>query len=113
MTPPASRSSYGPLWDVGRERPGSVTAAGASGMDDVAEGMAAVVRESGRSGQAFLQIAAGMAGRVVGGDGLRCALGDDGAAVLPTFGSQVHDPVGGGHDIEVVLNDDHRVAAPR
>ena len=52
-----------------------------------------------------------MAGRVVGGDGLWRALGDNGAAVLPTFGSQIHDPVGGGDDVEVVLDDDHRVAA--
>ena len=34
-----------------------------------------------------------------------------GAAVVPTFGSQVHDPVGGGDDVEVLLDDDHRVAA--
>ena len=65
-------------------------------MDDVAEGMAVV--RSGGFGQAFLQIAAGMAGRMVG---------DNDAAVLPTLGSQVHDPVGGGDDVEVVLDDDN------
>ena len=78
-------------------------------MGDVAEGMAVV--RSGVSAQAFLQIAAGMAGRVVSGDGLRRALGDNGAVALPALGSQVDDPVGGGDDIEVVLDDDHRVAA--
>ena len=64
-----------------------------------------------RFGQAFLQKAAGMAGRVVGGDGLRRALGDNGAAVPPTIRSEVDDPVGGGYDVEVVLDDDHRVSA--
>ena len=52
-----------------------------------------------------------MAGRVPRGDGLRGALGDDGAAVLPALGSEVDDPVGGGDDVEVVLDDDHGVAA--
>ena len=52
-----------------------------------------------------------MAGRVVSGDDLRRALGDNRPAALPTFGSQVDDPVGGGDDVEVVLDDDHRVAA--
>ena len=30
---------------------------------------------------------------------------------FPALGSQVDDPVGGGDDIKVVLDDDHRVAA--
>ena len=52
------------------------------------------------------QIAAGMAGRVVSGDGSRRALGDNGA-VLPALGSQVDDPAGGADGVEVVLDDDH------
>ncbi len=37
-------------------------------------------------------------------------LGDDGVAVVAALRSQVDDPVGGGDDVEVVLDDDHRVA---
>ena len=46
-----------------------------------------------------------MAGGVAGGDRLRRALRDDGAAVPPALRSQVDDPVGSGDDVEVVLDD--------
>src|SRR4029079_4209636 len=35
---------------------------------------------------------------------------DDLAARVPAFGTKVDDPVGGAHDIEVVLDDDERMA---
>ena len=47
---------------------------------------------------------------VVGGDCLWGACGDDGAAVLAAFGADVDDPVGGGDDVEVVLDDDDGIA---
>src|SRR3954468_7186943 len=51
--------------------------------------------------------------RVTGGavgDRLGRAFGNDGAAPTPTFGTHVDDPVGGLDDVEVVLDDDDRVA---
>ncbi len=39
------------------------------------------------------------------------ALSDDITALLATFGSQVDDPIGGADHIQVVLDDDHRVAS--
>src|SRR3989344_1139357 len=57
----------------------------------------------------------GEVGAGVGADGLghlfRCALGDHLAAVQPTLGTEVYDVVRALDDIEVVLNDDHCVAA--
>ena len=66
---------------------------------------------NGRFGQPFLQIAPRVADRLVVGDRLRRPLGHDGAPVLSPLRSEVHDPVGGGDDVQVVLDDDHRVAA--
>ncbi len=37
--------------------------------------------------------------------------GDDGAAFFPCAGADIDDPVSGGDDVEVVLNDDDGVAA--
>ena len=44
------------------------------------------------------------------GDLFRGPLGDDLAAGLAAFRAKVDDPVGGGNQIEVVLDDQHRVA---
>ncbi len=44
------------------------------------------------------------------GDLLRRALGDDGAALVAALGTEVDDPVGRLDHVEVVLNDDDRVA---
>ena len=51
--------------------------------------------------------------RLVGwrGDLLRRALGDDVAAAVAALGAEVDDVVGVEHDVEVVLDDDDRVAA--
>src|SRR5712664_2411826 len=43
-------------------------------------------------------------------DELRRALGDDTAAAFAAFGAEVNDPVGLLDDVEVVLDDEHRVA---
>lgn len=48
----------------------------------------------------------GVLGEVFGGAG-----GDDLAAILAAFGAHVDNPVGGFDDVEVVLDDDHGVAA--
>jgi hypothetical protein len=44
-----------------------------------------------------------------GGDLLRRALGDEASPPLAPLGPQVEHPVGLGDDVEVVLNDQHRV----
>src|SRR6478672_1200357 len=41
---------------------------------------------------------------------LGCSLGDDPAAAIATLGAEVDDPVGGLDDVEVVLDDDDRIA---
>ena len=46
----------------------------------------------------------------VAGDVLRRAAGDDSAAPCSAFGADVDDPVGGFDDVEIVLDDEHRVA---
>ena len=66
-----------------------------------------------RGPPAVLQIAPRVAGGAVGAERLRRALGHDGATVLSALRSQIDDPVGGGDDVEVVLDDDHGVAAAR
>src|ERR1700721_4765825 len=43
-------------------------------------------------------------------DGLGSALRDDAAAAVATLGAQIHDPIGFGHDVEIVFDDDHGVA---
>lgn len=48
----------------------------------------------------------GVFGELFGGAG-----GDDGATVLAAFGSHVDDVVGAFDDVEVVLDDNHGVAA--
>ena len=50
-------------------------------------------------------------GSGVAGDLLRRAFGDDAAAAVAAFGAEVDDPVGGFDHVEVVLDDDDRVAA--
>src|SRR5471030_2666237 len=55
------------------------------------------------------QIFAGHAGRV-GGDVFWRAGGDDLPAARAAFGAEVDDPVGRLDDVEVVLDDDQRVA---
>ena len=47
----------------------------------------------------------------VAGDLLGRALGDDPAAAVAALGPEVDDPVGGLDDVEVVLDDEDRVAA--
>ena len=37
--------------------------------------------------------------------------GDDGAATLPAFGTHVDDMVGALDDLEIMLNDNHTIAA--
>ena len=44
------------------------------------------------------------------GDFFRRAGGDDFAAALAAFGAEIDDPIGGFHHVEIVLDDDHRVA---
>src|SRR5687767_2036834 len=55
------------------------------------------------------KVAAGERGAVLR-DVLGRALGHDPAAGLPALGTEVDHPVGGLHDVEVVLDDDHGVA---
>lgn len=43
-------------------------------------------------------------------DLLRRAAADNATAAGATFGAEVDDPVGGFDDVEIVLDDDHRVA---
>src|SRR5258708_10555715 len=57
------------------------------------------------------------AGEELAGVGFFCAgyefgraLGDDAAAAFPAFGAKIDDPVGLLNDVEVVLDDEHRVA---
>ena len=52
-------------------------------------------------------------GRGVGtaGEGFGGALGDHLAAVFAALGPHINHPVGGFDDVEVMLNDNHRVAA--
>jgi hypothetical protein len=41
---------------------------------------------------------------------LRCALDDEAAAAIAAFRTQIDDPIRLGHDIQIVLDDDDRVA---
>src|SRR5690242_15114156 len=54
----------------------------------------------------------GAAGRALrrGGDLLGRALRDDAAAAVAAFRAEIDDPVRGLDDVEVVLDDEHRVA---
>jgi hypothetical protein len=61
------------------------------------------------AGQHVLQVAAGPAGLDLG-HVLGRAHGDDLAAAVAAFGTEVQQPVGGLHDVEVMLDDDHGVA---
>ena len=53
------------------------------------------------------------AGRGVGtaGEGFGGALGDHLATVFAALGAHINHPVGGFDDVEIMLNDNHRVAA--
>ena len=42
--------------------------------------------------------------------GFWCAFGDNFAAGIAAFGAEVDQPIGALHDVEVVLDDQHRVA---
>ena len=46
----------------------------------------------------------------VGRDGFRGALGNDAAALIAAFGTEVDQPVRGLHDVQVVLDHDNGVA---
>ena len=46
----------------------------------------------------------------VPGDLLRCPLPHDPPAALPSFGAKVNHPIGLGNEVEVLLNNDHRMA---
>jgi hypothetical protein len=61
------------------------------------------------SGEEGLEERGGAAG-FGGGDLFRGTGGDDGAAVCAGFRADVDDGVGFGHDIEIVFDDDDRVA---
>src|SRR3954466_6151812 len=56
------------------------------------------------------EIAAGVR-RLDARDVLRRALGDHGAAARTAFGAEIDDPVGGLDHVEIVLDDEDRVAA--
>src|ERR1700691_65272 len=43
-------------------------------------------------------------------DGIGRALRDDAAAAVAAFGAEVDDPIGFGHDVEIVFDDDDGVA---
>ena len=62
------------------------------------------------SGAKYLLEVLARVARRVGRHFLRRALGDDAPAAFAALGSQVDDPVGGLDDVEVVLDDDDRVA---
>ena len=63
-----------------------------------------------RSGQASLEEAAGAALEGFG-DLLRRSFGDEAAGGVAAFRAEVDDPVGRLDDVEVVLDDDHGLAA--
>ena len=46
----------------------------------------------------------------VGGDLLRRAGGNDAAAAVAALGAEVDHPVGGLDDVQIVFNNDHRIA---
>ena len=41
---------------------------------------------------------------------LRCAFGDNFAALNPAFGAEVDDPIGGLNDVEIMFDDHHAIA---
>ena len=61
------------------------------------------------AGQGFLEIAAGPAGRIPG-HAFRRADRDDLASAIAAFGTEIEDPVGGLHDVEIVFDDHDGVA---
>ena len=59
--------------------------------------------------QDLRKILAGV-GPLDGGNLLWSALGDNGSAAISSLGPHVDDPIGGFDDIQIVLNDEDRVA---
>src|SRR5246127_1980248 len=63
----------------------------------------------GTAGEIGAKVLAGVAGLTLG-DVFGGAGGDDMAAGVAAFGAEIDDPVGGLDDLEIVLDDEYRVA---